>query len=89
MNSLDIELKFKRLEKYNQSDFEKKLIERLNTEPKQDDFNFEILFNDKNCLIKLSSNKFNKETLLKLFTGSIVPLDDIYDNISDLEITYS
>ena len=89
MNSLDIELKFKRLEKYNQSDFEKKLIERLNTEPKQDDFNFEILFNDKNFLIKLSSNKFNKETLLKLFTGSIVPLDDIYDNISDLEISYS
>lgn len=89
MNSLDIELKFKRLEKYNQSDFEKKLIERLNAEPKLDDFNFEILFNDKNCLIKLSSNIFNKEALLKLFTGSIVPLDDIYDNISDLEISYS
>lgn len=89
MSSLDIELKFKQLEKYNQNDFEAKLIERLNAEPKLDDFNFEIFFNDKSCLIKLSSNMFNKEALLKLFTGSIVPLDDIYDNISDLEISYS
>lgn len=87
MNKLNIKMKYEKLRNYNEKSFKTILLEKLGASPEVEDFNYEIHFNDEGCIVKTSSDSYDKALLYKLFIGSVSPIDDLYDEISNLDIS--
>lgn len=87
MNKLDITMKYEKSHNYNEQLFKTILLEKLGASPKIEDFNYEIYFNDEGCIVKTSSDSYDKALLYKFFVGSVSPIDDLYDEISNLDIS--
>lgn len=87
MNEIKVKLTYKCLEGYNENDFKKILISKIDEGPKEENIQYEILFNEDGCII-VAKSTYPLKMLQFYIEGNILRIDEEYKHISDFTISH-
>lgn len=88
MDELKVKLTYNRLDGYNEDDFKRILISKIEEEPKEENIQYEILFNEDGCIITAKSSIYSLKMLQIYIEANILRVDEEYEYISEFAISH-
>lgn len=87
MNKLEVKFSYNRLNGYSEDEFKKILISKIDEEPKEENIQYEISFNEEGCIITAKS--FLPLEMLQIYIeGNILRIEEEYKYISEFTISH-
>lgn len=87
MNEIKVKLTYNCLEGYDENDFKKILVSKIDEEPKEENIQYEISFNENGCIITAKSI-YPLKMLQMYIEANILRIDEEYKYISDFAISH-
>lgn len=88
MNEIKVKLTYNCLDGYDENDFKKILVSKIDEEPKEENIQYEILFNEDGCIITAKSIIYSSEMLRIYIEANILRINEEYKYISDFDISH-